>query len=83
MEKSAQWDGPAVKRKRNGDVYYYSFLLDDDRFSIGDFALLWSGSGDPSSRKNQFIAKIDNMWEDCCGVMWLEVMWYKFLTFLQ
>ena len=74
-----QWDGPSVKRRRNGDTYYYAFELNSMRYSIGDYLFLWSGAGDPKRQRNKshFIAKIDNMWEDCCGVMWIEVMWYE------
>ena len=47
-----------------------------------DRVLMWNGGGegDASGVKNcdHVLARVDNMWEDCCGVMWVEVTWYYF-----
>ena len=39
--------------------------------------LLWTGEKTGTERED-VLARVDNMWEDCCGVMWVEVTWYYF-----
>ncbi len=69
------WDGPAVKRKTNGDCYYLAFILNGVRYSIGECVWLWAGKDDNGQDKS-VIARIDNVWEDGAGVMWAELLWY-------
>jgi hypothetical protein len=41
-----------------------------------DRVVLWAG--DNHSGREYVLARLDNMWEDCCNVMWVEVTWYYF-----
>ena len=71
----AQWCGLA-KRKKCGATKYLSFILNGVKYSLGDHAWLWSGTGDSKNRTNQYVAEIKDLWEDSTGVMWLEANWY-------
>ena len=46
--------------------------------SLSDRVLLWTGGAEDSNARDTVLARIDNMWEDCCSVMWVEVTWYYF-----
>ena len=43
-----------------------------------DRVLLWNGGGEASGQRDTILARLDNMWEDCCSVMWVELTWYYF-----
>jgi hypothetical protein len=47
---------------------------------LSDRVLLWTGGGEESSGggRDTVLARLDNMWEDCCSVMWVELTWYYF-----
>ena len=43
-----------------------------------DRVLLWKGGEEDGKDREHVLARLDNMWEDCCGAMWVEVTWYYF-----
>lgn len=65
------------KRKRSGEVKHLSFVLNGVKYTIGDYTWMWSGSGDPKNRKNQYVAEILDVWADNSGLMWMEASWYS------
>ena len=43
-----------------------------------DRVLLWTGGSEAGKDSDHVLARLDNMWEDCCGAMWVEVTWFYF-----
>ena len=39
---------------------------------------LWTGGSEAGKDSEHVLARLDNMWEDCCGAMWVEVTWFYF-----
>lgn len=72
--RETSWDGPAVKRRPNGDAYYLAFILNGVRYAIGECVCLSIGKGD-NGEDSIVIARIDNVWEDGAGVKWTELFW--------
>lgn len=70
MERSAK------RRKHGTRRQQPSFVLGGVTYSLGDYAWMWSGDGDPKNRKNHYVAEVRDIWEDGAGVLWFEANWY-------